>query len=785
MIAPRPPLRAAVATSLGVLVIYLLTLAPTVTFWDAGEMIAAARTLGIPHPPGTPLFVLIAHVWGMIFPLGDYAWRLNLLSALCGAAASGVWFLVVHEMVRRMTSISDGAAHDRLALGAGFSAALLTAFNWTTWQNSTETEVYSSAMLLLALVAWIAVRWRVVREEGRGTRLLLLALYLGGMSIGNHLLALLVGPALVAMLVTEARRHPLADATSQQREWARIGVVATIWLLLIALGLGSTALSLVAGLLVLGAVWYALRTRQVPFAFLALLIVVVGVSTYLFLLLRARQGPWINEADPSTWRALLGVIRRAQYPVRTPLDDPTLPHGADNPGRTLVLLAYQVANYFQYFDWQWAKSIGPTVPTSVWRIAVTVMFGGLGMLGAVRQRRTDRSGFAFVAMLFVVTGLGLLWYIDFKPGPSIGWDRWPALDDHEVRERDYFFVASFVAWGVWAAIGAAELARWRIRRHGAKRWSVGYLAFAVALVPLVLNFRTATRRGTAEETFARDFARALLQSVPPGSILFTFGDNDTFPLWHAQAVDGVRPDVTVVCLALAETPWYVKQLRDATPRVVDRERLAAVWRNEPVPVMNRPLHTMDDATIDAFEPFLASQDLVVKLPNGLEARVTRGDAVYGKDDLVLQVLRQNAGRRPVAWSVTASGRLFGLGPHLVMQGLALVLPMTPIDSARLEGGAAAGAGRARVDIETTRRLVMETWQYGRLLEHGIADLDPNTQAMAATVAIPLMQTGAAYYLRGDTTTAVALLERASRLTADSTPQVLLRTMRGRAAKPLR
>jgi hypothetical protein len=89
-----------------------------------------------------------------------------------------------------------------------------------------------------------------------------------------------------------------------------------------------------------------------------------------------------------------------------------------------------------------------------------------------------------------------------------------------------------------------------------------------------------------------------------------------------------------------------------------------------------------------------------------------------------------------------------------------------------------------VDIETTRRLVTETWQFGRLQDRGVTDQDPGIQAMAATVAIPLMQTGAAYYLRGDTTTAVALLERARRLTTDSTPQLLLRTIRGSARRPL-
>jgi len=84
--ALRPPYRAAVAVTLAVLAGYVMTLAPSVTFWDAGEFIAATRVLGIPHPPGTPLFVLIAHVWAMLVPIGEYAARTNLLSALFSAA---------------------------------------------------------------------------------------------------------------------------------------------------------------------------------------------------------------------------------------------------------------------------------------------------------------------------------------------------------------------------------------------------------------------------------------------------------------------------------------------------------------------------------------------------------------------------------------------------------------------------------------------------------------------------------------------------------------------------
>ena len=100
--AARIPWRAAAVVALVVLAGYAATLAPTVTFWDAGEFIAAARVLGIPHPPGTPLFVMIAHVWARLVPVGEYAARTNLLSALLSAAGAAGFFLVVHESLRQL-----------------------------------------------------------------------------------------------------------------------------------------------------------------------------------------------------------------------------------------------------------------------------------------------------------------------------------------------------------------------------------------------------------------------------------------------------------------------------------------------------------------------------------------------------------------------------------------------------------------------------------------------------------------------------------------------------------
>ena len=84
----RPNYRAALAVGAVAFLVYLLTLAPTVTLWDAGEFLTAARTLGIPHPPGTPLVVLLGHVWGQLVFFGNYAWRLNVLSAVSSAVTT-------------------------------------------------------------------------------------------------------------------------------------------------------------------------------------------------------------------------------------------------------------------------------------------------------------------------------------------------------------------------------------------------------------------------------------------------------------------------------------------------------------------------------------------------------------------------------------------------------------------------------------------------------------------------------------------------------------------------
>src|SRR5439155_12771180 len=249
--ATRPPYRAAVAVTLLVLAGYLLTLAPSVTFWDAGEFIAAAKVLGIPHPPGTPLFVMIAHVWAMLVPVGEFAARTNLLSALLSAGAAGFLFLVAHESMRDF--------EPRLRLLGAAAGAVLAGFGFTNWQNSNETEVYAVATFTIAAMSWLALLWRRRRDEPRAGRLLLLVVYLAGISIDNHLLALLAGPAVLAFLVATLRADPAPDPAARRAEWGQVAVIAGLWALLIGTGLGSTRLAGLGALCFLAAAVYAAR----------------------------------------------------------------------------------------------------------------------------------------------------------------------------------------------------------------------------------------------------------------------------------------------------------------------------------------------------------------------------------------------------------------------------------------------------------------------------------------------------------------------------------------------
>jgi hypothetical protein len=771
----HPPYRAALLLSLVVLAGYLLSLAPSVTFWDAGEFIAAMKTLGIPHPPGTPLFVMMGHVWGMVFPFGEFAFRTNLLSALFGAAGAGCWFLVLHEAAGSTLADADEPTRSRLATAAAAAGALIAAFGFTNWLSSNETEVYAVATFTIAAVCWLLLRWRAARGSPQAPKYLLMVAYLLGIAIGNHLLGLLVGPAAVAFVIVELRHRPGVDPATRRHEWGDAAVLSGLWALLTGIGLGNWGIIALGVLIFVAALGYAARTGELGFGLLMLVIALVGVTPYLYLYIRSGQFPIINEAAPATWDALVAVMRRAQYEFRTPFDDPTLRHGPDNPGRNLTIIGLQFLNYIQYFDWQWAKAVPGMIGSFPVRTLFTLIFLTLGLRGLSAHWRSDRGGAWMLLTLWLVTGLGLVVYMNFKPGFSVGYDPYPDSNDHEVRERDYFFVVSFIVWGLWAGIGLLTVVRDGLVRVAAPLRRVVPAVFLLALIPFALNFAEAGRRHRPDARLPGDFAYSLLNSVPPYGVLFTYGDNDTFPLWWAQEVDGVRRDVTVICLALAETEWYMRQLRDNPVRAFEEEKAPAIWKGLNPVAPTWPLHNLTDEEIRAAVPQLLDQAVSLRIGR-YQTTLPANTVLYGKDFLSLRVIQQNFGRRPIVWGLTAVGNDYGLGRFMVQRGLGIVLDSVAVDTASAAYDFKRLMG-VPLDLAVTDRLMMETYRFADLLVRSRGQLESTASGIASTLGLPFTQLAYAMEDRGDTARVVQYLERGAKLSSNPAIQAALEQIR--------
>jgi transmembrane protein TMEM260 (protein O-mannosyltransferase) len=517
------PGRVGAAIAGGVLfALYLATLAPDVTFWDAGEFIASAKSLGIPHPPGTPLFVLLLNLWARLLFFLPFAVACNLFSALSTAVAAGFSAFLVERGPRLERGRNDGW----YALGGALCAGAMSSVRL----NATETEVYAASLALVALTLFSAdragrtasARWRVLTS------------YLIVLAVPLHLSALVAGPVAVYLAASNDD-----GAIDWQTALALSGVfVAAVGAGRVSPWISGAGILIVALSPIAGQMWRSIP-RQTPGPLRLLFVGAVAASAVLVLLVRARHDPGINQGNPATWHALADVLARRQYDV---------------PGlwpRTAPFWL-QIANWFEYADWQTALSLGPTPIPTVARTATTVVFALLGLFGAAAHRGADRRRWRAMLLLFLLGSVGVVAYLNMRASPSFGWGILPANAIREARERDYFFVLSFWAWGLWAGYGAVTIAqRLRVRP---------LFGVLVAALPIVLNWTAVTRRSDPEAALPRRLGDALLSSAPIHAVLFVDGDNDTYPLWFLQQVDGLRRDVTVVTVPLLGAGWYAAEL---------------------------------------------------------------------------------------------------------------------------------------------------------------------------------------------------------------------------------
>jgi hypothetical protein len=312
-------------------------------------------------------------------------------------------------------------------------------------------------------------------------------------------------------------------------------------------------------LLVVGA--FVVRTAVQPLQGRAIASIAAGVfvalSALLFLLIRARHDPAINQGNPSTWSELAYVVGRLQY------DLPGL-----WPRRAPVWL--QFANWFEYADWQFALSLGPTVIPTVSRVLATCAFAALGVWGSIWHRSVDQRTWRAVVLMLACGSLGALVYLNLKAGASFAWEIVREDARHEARDRDYFFVLGFWAWGIWAGLGAMRLA-------SALRAPV-FVGVGLAALPIALNWRALNRKAEPEASLPRFIGTSFLEHLPLRAVLFVAGDNDSYPLWYAQQVLRARRDVTVVTIPLLAAPWYLNELERRDSLSVSAASLDVVAR---------------------------------------------------------------------------------------------------------------------------------------------------------------------------------------------------------------
>ena len=725
----RPPYRWAFAAAAALFILYALTLAPTTAFWDTSEYIATAHILGIPHPPGNPLFVLLARAWELLLsPLGlSVAVRINLFSAFMSAGAAFFWFLLVHRILAFFTP------SETVRRVGAFAAVWVSGTAFTVWNQSNVNEkVYTVTLFTIAAMSWLAFLWRDHVEEHRGQKnrrwhddnAILLVIFILALSVGNHLMAFLAAPALLVFL--------LLVKPSSLANWKLYPGMAAV--------------------------------------------AVLGLCVQLYLPIRANQDPVINEAAPkcadamSSFTAVVtmgrmdgecpdlgAALRREQY------------QKPDWKTQRMAPFGNQMANFFQYFDWQWSRSLSGTDGYfGAWRMPFTLVFLLLGAWGAAQHYQRDRKSFWYVAVLFFTLSVGLVIYMNFKNGYMQAQQM--GLDSSEVRERDYFYIITFSVWGLWVGVGltalwlaaadalrasrspaatvtttlfpagvvALTVAALAARNGAAAGLAAGYgvvagalfavawtalgLLFlkrervtlaaasvmAIALVPTATNALYATRAG---DYAARDFAYNVLQSVEPYGVLITNGDNDTFPLWYLQEVEGIRRDVTVIVMSYFNTPWYVKQLRDITrpcprPGAAEEDPTRVICQRPFLPSSATPFYNGAKAPT---RPILSLSDLEIETiagPNGylrappeglvFSARGMTfeipGDAeLYPAHQFVTLMMQGAWGDRPIYFAATTNTHMeLGLLPQTARQGLAYKL-LAPDET----------AGHARMPMQAT------------------------------------------------------------------------------------
>ena len=308
-------------------VIFILTVAPTVAFWDCGEYIAAGHTMGVPHPPGNPLFMIMLRVSSILFSFfKDIGYRMNFLVVLFSAGTAAIMYLTVVRVIISFLGIPDNSWKRITTYVGGVVGGLFSVTGSTFWFSAVEASEANPSMFFVALCTWLILVWAQSKDPKRD-KLLLMIVYISFLGIGVHMYSMIILiPVFLYIVLTD--REKLTDLR--------------IWLTAIAIGIAVLDLNLFVslpglpdkGISSIQEVFMALggtgiiaiivngvmalctegpKRKKWTFCFWVATLAVVGFSSHLYIPIRSSLNPIIDENDPQTRTSFVDYLARKQY----------------------------------------------------------------------------------------------------------------------------------------------------------------------------------------------------------------------------------------------------------------------------------------------------------------------------------------------------------------------------------------------------------------------------------------------------------------------------------------
>jgi len=661
-------------------IVYAITVQPTMSFWDCGEFLACAFTVGVPHPPGAPLHILVGRIFTMLPIASDIGLRMNYLSVLSSAFTSLLLYLVIVRVIKNWRGTPENLFDKFVIVASGIIGALSLSFSDSFWFNALEAEVYGFGTFLLALSVYIMMVWWDNADKPHSDKYLLMLAFVCGLALGIHLLVIQI--VFIAGLMFYLKRFQFS-----WKGFAIAIVLSAASFFVFFPGITYGIPQLLSGkftiwviyliiVVLIGIFTYKLYPQISRLILLSIILAVIGYSTYLSAMMRAQVNDIpIDNNNPDNLERLISYLGREQYgeqPLIWPRrysQEPMHQRTWKNYSSDLeFMLNYQINEmYNRYLLWQYvgreSYEQGAGVDFSKF-YAIPFL---LGMLGVFYHFRKDkRLAFVFLSMFLLMGVVTALYQNQQDPQP---------------RERDYFYIGSFFAFSMWIGLGVAglsEVFKDFIKSKAYKPAISVFLLLAFIFVPLNMLRVNIKYQSRAGNYFPYDYAYNLLQSCDKDGILITNGDNDTFPLWCLQAVYGVRTDVRVVNLSLGQIDWYNLQLKNERP--YGALTVPMTFTDNQLKNL-RPSEWDENKIISIDVPPNAYPDTMKSKPDKLNfripatIRVNQGGraitAVRANDLLVLDIIRANNWKRPIYFSMTVSEDYYiGLNEYLLIEGMA-------------------------------------------------------------------------------------------------------------------